>query len=171
MGLVQKTRDVRRTLTPSSRHLEALWPALVGSWYQTSAARVGSWQFVGQAIPIVVRAIPVWIRSTNPFGVVGIFDVPAQQHGVILVLGVVAMLHIGAREVTYTDRNIDTGGGIDLGPEAIHVLATESLPGWWCHAVAGDDLAFLEVDVGGMRPTAGVVGQMPDFHGVFGGRR
>src|SRR5712691_6974855 len=98
----------------------------------------------------------------------GLVDLPAQQHGVVLVHGVVAVLHEHAAEVPELQRD----GHTSPGAQTIDVFAA-LLP--WRHVartpVAGKDLAFLEVDVDRVIPATAAVLQRPDLARAHLGRR
>src|SRR5256885_522220 len=71
-----------------------------------------------------------------------VIDLPPQQHGVVLVQGVVAVLHEHPAKVSELHRDLDTS----VGAETIDVLAA-LLPGRHAAgtAVAFEDLPLLEV--------------------------
>src|SRR5512140_568465 len=90
-------------------------------------------------------------------------DFPPQQHRVVLVHRVVAVLHVHSAEVAQLHQQ----GHASARAQAVDVLAA-ALPGGNVGgaAVAGDDLAFLEVDVDGVIPAAAAVLQRPLLEGV-----
>src|SRR5689334_9913388 len=98
------------------------------------------------------------LEEGRPVGV----DLPAQQHGVVLVHRVVAVLHVHSAEVA----ELHPQGHASAGTEPVDVLAP-LLPGGNVGraAVAGDDLALLEVDVDGVVPAAAAVLQEPRLGG------
>src|SRR5437660_2022120 len=80
-----------------------------------------------------------------------VIDFPANQHGVIFVYGVVAVLHEHAAPVT----ELHGQGHAAAGPQTVDVF-TALLP---CRnvartAVPGQDLAFFKVNVDGVIPAA-----------------
>src|SRR3989449_4379764 len=97
-----------------------------------------------------------------------VIDLPAQQHGVVLVQGVVAVLHEHSAEVPELHGDLDAS----VRAQAIDVLAP-FLPGRHVAraAVAFEDLPLLEVDVDRMIPAAAVVHQVPDLAGAEPRRR
>src|SRR5947209_7633140 len=89
-----------------------------------------------------------------------VVDFPTQQHGIVLVRGVVAVLHEHAAPVAELHRERDAS----VWTEPVHVLAA-LFP---CRdaagaAVPGEDLTLLEMDVDRMVPVTSVVDQLPDF--------
>src|SRR5712671_2995953 len=95
-----------------------------------------------------------------------VVDLPAHQHGVVLVDGVVAVLHEHPAEVA----ELHGDGDAPTGAEPVDVLAS-LLPGR--HrvriAVAVEDLPLLEVDVDRVVPAAAAVLQVPDLAGAVAG--
>src|SRR5512140_523534 len=89
-------------------------------------------------------------------------DFPPQQHRVVLVHRVVAVLHVHSAEVA----ELHPQGHAAARPQPVDVLAPP-LPGGNVGraAVAGDDLALLEVDVDGVVPAAAAVLQHPRLGG------
>src|SRR5262245_64789944 len=92
-----------------------------------------------------------------------VIDLPPQQHGVVLVQSVVAVLHEHPAEVSELHRELDTS----VRAETIDVLAA-LLPGRHVTgaAVAFEDLPLLEVDVDRVIPAPTVVHQIPDLAGA-----
>src|SRR6185369_15788063 len=93
-------------------------------------------------------------------------QVPAQQHGMVLVLGVVAVLHIGPGELPETGGHFDAGTTLILGADPEHLLACPFFPFRRCLAVPPEDNRFLEVDMHRMAPAA-AVNQVPDLQRPF----
>src|SRR2546422_903056 len=97
-----------------------------------------------------------------------VINLPPQQHGVVLVQGVVAVLHEHPAKVSELHGDLDTS----VRAEPIDVLAP-LLPRR--HAagtsVSLEDLPLLEVDVDRMIPVAAVVHQVPDLAGAEPRRR
>ena len=95
-------------------------------------------------------------------------DLPAQEHGIVFVHSVVAMLHEHAAEVAELHSEGDTAPW----PQPIDVLAA-LLPCRYVAgaAVAGEDLALLKVDVDRVIPAAAAIFQGPDFAGPVVRRR
>src|SRR2546422_5201137 len=96
-----------------------------------------------------------------------VVDLPPQQHRVVFVRGVVAVLHEHPAEVSELHRD----GDASLGTEAIDILAPP-LP---CRhvaraPVAGEDLPLLEVDVDRVIPVILLIDQGPDLAGAGSGR-
>src|SRR5881397_157762 len=89
-----------------------------------------------------------------------VVDLPSQQHRVVLVHGVMAVLHEHAAEVAELHRDRHGAAGM----QAIHVLPP-LLSGWnvGCASVPRQNLPLLEMDVNGMIPAAAAVLQRPDF--------
>src|SRR5256885_3887752 len=89
-------------------------------------------------------------------------DLPAHEHGVVLVHRVVAVLHEHSAEVA----ELHGDGDAARGAEAVHVLAA-ALPRRHVAqaAIAGEDLAFLEVDVDRVIPATAAGLQGPDLAG------
>src|SRR6266496_6167986 len=89
-----------------------------------------------------------------------VIDLPAQQHGVVLVHGVVAVLHEHPAPVAELHRQRDTPGWA----ETIDVLAAlfprRHVRGT---SIASQDLALFEVDVDGVIPATATVDQSPDL--------
>src|SRR5512135_3861582 len=73
----------------------------------------------------------------------------------ILMHGVVAMLDIVAEEVPGPIGHLDDPGAVVLRPDPVHVFLAPSLPFGRELSTAGEDDAFLEVDMDGMSPSAG----------------
>src|SRR5438067_8952377 len=97
-----------------------------------------------------------------------VVDLPAHEHGVVLVRGVVAVLHEHPAPVAELQAHGDASARV----QAIDVLAP-LLP---CRnvggaSVAGEDDAFLEVDVDGVVPAAAAVLDRPDLARASSGRR
>src|SRR3989449_9157322 len=95
-----------------------------------------------------------------------VVDLPAQQHGVVLVQGVVAVLHEHPAEVPELHGDLDA----PARAEAIDVLAPP-LRRRHVTFTSVEDLALLEVDVDRMIPAAAVVHQVPDLAGAEPPRR
>src|SRR2546422_3803154 len=97
-----------------------------------------------------------------------VVDFPAQQHGIVLMQGVVAVLHEHPAEVPELHGDLDAS----VRAEAIDVLAP-LLPRRHVAraAVALEDLPLLEVDMDRMIPAAAVVHQVPDLAGAESRRR
>src|SRR5207237_9430564 len=96
-----------------------------------------------------------------------VVDFPAQEHRVVLVHRVMAMLHEHAAPVAELHGNGDGAGRT----QAIHVLAP-SLPGREGRgaSVAREHVTFLEVNVDRMVPAAAAL-ERPDFPGAESRRR
>src|SRR5262245_26295886 len=89
-----------------------------------------------------------------------VVDLPPQQHGVVLVRGVVAVLHEHPAPVSELQRDGDAA----VRPEPIDVLASpfprRHLVGT---SVASEDLALLEMNVDRVIPATAVILQSPDL--------
>src|SRR5882762_10367760 len=149
----------RATARPKRRKMSAFMfhpVRSVGGWQDFVRRDEGDalrrWDWRGQGVELRVAK---WI------------EVPAQEHRVVLVDGVVAVLHEGAGPVAELDGQGDAPGR----PQPIDVLAA-LLPGGDVGggAVAQLDLALLEVDVHRVVPST-LVGQRPQLPGVRVGRR
>src|SRR5262249_52748412 len=97
-----------------------------------------------------------------------VVDLPSQEHRVVLVHGVVAMLHEHPAEVAELQRD----GPLPARAQSPYVLAT-LLPrrNVGRAAVARQRLALLEMDVDRMVPAAAAVAQRPDLAGAEARRR
>src|SRR5438445_13488118 len=95
-----------------------------------------------------------------------VVDLPPQQHGVVLVQGVVAVLHEHPAKVP----ELHGDGDASARAEAIDVLAPPLRRRHVAFASV-EDLALLEVDVDRMIPAAAVVHQVPDLAGAEPRRR
>src|SRR5262245_7093258 len=89
-----------------------------------------------------------------------IVDFPAQQHGVVLVHRVMAVLHEHPAKVPELECDRD----VSAGAQPPDILAAP-LPSRHVRrrSVARERLAFLEVDVDRMIPAAAAVPQVPDL--------
>src|SRR5712692_6476203 len=89
-----------------------------------------------------------------------VVDLPAQQHGVVLMRGVVTVLHEHPAKVP----ELHGDGDASVRAQAIDVLAPLLPRRHIARAsVAGEDLSLLEVDVDRVIPAAAVVPQGPDL--------
>src|SRR5437016_2813113 len=89
-----------------------------------------------------------------------VVDLPPQQHGVVLVRGVVAVLHEHPGEIPELQRDLD----FSVWAKPPDVLAAPLPRGDLAGAsVAGEGLALLEVDVDRVIPAAAAVFQGPDL--------
>src|SRR4051812_47061953 len=95
-------------------------------------------------------------------------EVPSQEHRVVLVGGVVAMLHEGAGPVAELDRQGDATRGSQPVDVLSALLPRRDVDGG---AVAQLDLALLEVDVDRVVPSAPLVRQRPQFAAAVAVRR
>src|SRR5436305_10949875 len=97
-----------------------------------------------------------------------VVELPADEHGVILMDRVVTVLHEHPAPIT----ELHGDGELSSGTQSIDVLAP-LLPGRDVPrtAVAGEDPTLLEMDVDGVIPAPAAVPQGPDFAGVFSRRR
>ncbi|MCY1361588.1 hypothetical protein D9M69_482580 [compost metagenome] len=99
----------------------------------------------------------------------GVLDIPAQQHGRVLVLGVVAVLHIGPGEFAEADRNVHLLRAVDAYADVIDVLACPFFPFWRRLAVTVEDDAFFEMHVHRVTPAVAAVPDFPHFQGAVAG--
>src|SRR5471032_2019428 len=87
-------------------------------------------------------------------------ELPTDEHGVVFMHGVVAVLHEHPRKLAELHGESHAAAWT----KAIHVLPA-ALP--WRYvvdaSVAGQDLSLFEVDVDGVIPTAATVLESPDF--------
>src|SRR5689334_11843455 len=93
-------------------------------------------------------------------------DVPAQKHGVVLVLGIVAMFHVGSGEFPEPDGHLDAVGAVSLGADPIDILAGPFFPFRRLFSTPFEDYAFLEVDVDRVAPAV-LAQDTPDFQSPF----
>ena len=121
---------------------------------------------VGRATRVDVGdAVPGRDRGRHQLDLPGMLDVPAQQHGVVFVLGVVAVLHVGAGELPEAQGDLDRHAAVGLRADPVDVLARPALPLGRLLAVAAQDDALLEVDMDRMAPGA-AVDQAPHLEAV-----
>src|ERR1700756_1768662 len=87
-------------------------------------------------------------------------DFPTNQHGVVFVNGVVAVLHVHSTPVT----ELHGQGHASTRPQAVHVFTT-LFPSRHigCAAVTGKDLTFFKVNVNRVIPSTTSILQGPDF--------
>ncbi|VVN46550.1 hypothetical protein PS673_05795 [Pseudomonas fluorescens] len=117
----------------------------------------------------VVDAVPAGQGGWHQLELAGVLDIPAQQHGGVLVLGIVAVLHVGPGEFTEADRHFHVLRAVDALADAIDVLAGPFFPFRWCHAVALEDDPFFEVHVHRVVPAVAAVPDFPHFQGAVTG--
>src|SRR2546425_4094128 len=89
-----------------------------------------------------------------------VVDLPPQQHRVVFVRGVMAMLHEHAAPVA----ELHGEGHGAAGMQPVDVFASP-LPRRHIRGatVARQDLAFLEMNVNGVVPSAAVINEVPHF--------
>ncbi|MNI14241.1 hypothetical protein D3C73_674940 [compost metagenome] len=99
----------------------------------------------------------------------GVLDIPAQQHGGVLVLSVVAMLQVGPGEFAEADRNVHVLRAVDAFADEIDVLACPFFPFRRRLAVTVEDDAFFEMHVHRVTPAVAAVPDFPHFQGAVAG--
>ena len=80
----------------------------------------------------------------------------------VFVRSIVAVLHVGARELAEANRDCDLAAAVVHASDAVDVLARPLLPFGGRLAVTCEDSAFLEVNVDVVAPAA-VALEVPDF--------
>src|SRR5471032_1637565 len=111
-----------------------------------------------QDVVRILERHPLWRRDWRgqrfQHRVATAVDIPPHEHRVILVDRVVAVLHVHAAPIA----ELQGDGDAAAGTQTINVLAAK-FPRWYVAgaAVAGQDLAFFEVDVDRVIPTAATV--------------
>src|SRR6185369_13742275 len=76
----------------------------------------------------VFNPFPAGDRCRHRLDLSRMLDVPAQKHGVILVLGVVAMFHVASGEFPEPDGHLDAVGTVSLAADPIDILAGPFFP-------------------------------------------
>ncbi|MNP45499.1 hypothetical protein D3C76_1394260 [compost metagenome] len=95
-----------------------------------------------------------------------VLKVKAQQHGVVFVLSVMAMLHEGAGELAEADRHLDFLGAVYFRSYTIDVFAGPLFPLRWRLAVAVENDPFLEVHMHRVTPAIAAILDLPHFQGA-----
>ena len=73
-------------------------------------------------------SVPAGKRRGHQLQLAGILEVPANEHRGVLVRRVVAVLHVGACELTEAKRDSDVVGAVVHRADPIDVLTSEPLP-------------------------------------------
>src|SRR6185369_10815447 len=89
-----------------------------------------------------------------------------QQHGVVLVLGVVAMLHVGPGKLSEPDGHLDALGTVILRADPMDVLAGPFLPFRGLFPTATEIDSLFKMDMDRVAPTAAAY-NAPDLKPVF----
>src|SRR6185369_492916 len=110
--------------------------------------------------------VPGRHRCRHQLDLARTLDVPAQQHGVVLVLGVVAVLHVGPGKLTEPDGHLDTVGAVSFGADAIDILPCPFFPFGRCYSATGQDDPLLEVNMDRMAPAV-LAKDTPDLQSPF----
>src|SRR6185312_124904 len=89
-----------------------------------------------------------------------VIDFPTQQHGVVFVHRVMAVLHEHAAKVAELHGQCHAAAWTQTIYVLPSLLPSRNITG---ASVSSEDLAFFKVDVNGMVPSASTVLQSPDF--------
>ena len=133
---------------------------ILGGSIRSALLNTGRWSRVAFGIR---AAIPLRFGSKERFQLAGIFDIPAHQHGVIFVLGIVAVLH--ERTAEFTEANCEGyfAATVVHSTDPVHVLSTPFLPIRRRLIVPSQNSSLFEVNMDIMTPSAAAVLDVPDL--------
>jgi hypothetical protein len=102
-------------------------------------------------------------RDIDVVFLAGWYDVPKSHHGVVLMNHVVTVEGVLAQPVAEAEEQLHAFVGMHLR----HILAPQVGRQSRFHPVAAENLMLLKMDVDGVRPITGEVGQQPLLRAVL----